>query len=59
MSKNPINKFLLINRFGQLIRIRDKPEIIDGIYYKVNNIIGMHISDCTGFTIAQNKFKGL
>ncbi len=48
-----------VNRYGQLVQWKDAPGIVDGIYYKENNIIGMHISDCTGFTIVKNSFKGL
>ena len=57
--KPDINPDLEVNRYGQLIHWEVMPRIIDGVYYKENNIIGMHISDCTGFTIAKNQFKGL
>lgn len=57
--KPDINIDLEVNRYGQLIQYNDKPEIVDGIYMKHHNLVGMHISECTGFTIVKNSFKGL
>ena len=57
--KPDININLEINRYGQLIQWRDKPEIVNGIYMKHHNRVGMHISECVEFTIVKNQFKGL
>ncbi len=53
-TKPPINKYLTINHFGQLIQWRDQPEIVDGIEGFI-----LFWKNTMEFTIAKNKYKGL
>lgn len=64
MTKDqPVNNFLFINHFGQLIQITDKPEIVNGWKRKVNSrfieALILFWVNTVEFATAKNEFRGL
>ena len=58
-----INQNLIINRYGQLIQVADKPEIVNGCRCKIKSrfteALILFWVNTMEFTIAKNEFKGL